>query len=207
MNFIKLTFMISFLICLTSTLFADGQITIYSAISAEVFINDMKQSSINPTDPCELTIKENGNYVIEVRAKNSSLVHREEIRISKFSDIKKVIRAFETESTPTSQSLPSQPANQPQLTSQPQPANNLSREEVAEAIEMSTRKAKDEALAEESARREREKERETGNKVFNHLLTIEADKNLSEQYKQLERKRLGIELSPQLNLLNLLGGK
>ena len=72
---------------------------------------------------------------------------------------------------------------------------------------MSTRKAKDEALAEESARREREKERETGNKVFNHLLTIEADKNLSEQYKQLERKRLGIELSPQLNLLNLLGGK
>jgi len=88
------------IIGISCSLWGEALITITSGKEAEVFINNESQGTISPSGSLEITLKKPSKYVIEIRAKNSPLLYREEINVTKIADIKKELKAFYQETPP-----------------------------------------------------------------------------------------------------------
>lgn len=170
---------------------AKTEITVYSQIPADVYIDNVLNASIDATQPLAINLPGPHSYVFEVRAKASNLIYREEVSIDNSFGIKKEIRAFSE--------------NQPQIsppiastTVVATPQGGISREEMANAIHEATAKAKSEALAEEAARRSRAEKRAIANKGIAHLVGVEANRGLPSSVKNMERIKLLLEGLPSL---------
>jgi hypothetical protein len=164
------------------------EVTVYSQIPAEVFIDSVFNSAVNATDPLTIYLSGPKSYVIEVRATNSRLIHREEVLIDPKSGLIHEIRAFNEYYPAISQQT---------QTEAPVPAQGtISREEMTEAINAASAKAKAEALAEEAARRSRAEKRDVTTKGIAHVVGVEANQNLPGSVKNMERIKLLFEAIP-----------
>ncbi len=167
---------------------AKPEVTVYSQIPAEVFVDNTFNSTVNATEPVTIYLSGPISNVIEVRAINSRLIYREEVKINSGTGSIHEIRAF--------------PEYNQQIVQQPQTetpvAGNgtISREEMTEAINAASAKAKAEALAEEAARRNRADKRDLTNKGIAHVVGVEANKNLPGSVKNMERIKLLFEAIP-----------
>lgn len=168
--------------------FSKVEVTIFSQIPAKVFIDNVLNSDINATEPLTIYLSGPKSYVVEVRATNSRLIHREEITIDPKSGLIHEIRAF-TEYFPA---ISQQTQTESAVTEQ----GTVSREEMTEAINAASAKAKAEALAEEAARRTRSEKREITTRGIAHVVGVEANQNLPGSVKNMERIKLLFEAIP-----------
>jgi hypothetical protein len=168
--------------------FSKTEVTVFSQIPAEVFIDNVFNSGVNATDPLTIYLAGPKSYVIEVRAKNSRIIHREEVLIDPRSGLIHEIRAF--------------PEYFPEISQQTQTETpiadqgTVSKEEMTAAINAATAKAKAEALAEEAARRSRAEKRGITTKGIAHVVGVEANQGLSGSVKNMERIKLLFEAIP-----------
>lgn len=167
------------------------EITVYSQIPADVYIDNVLNASIDSTQPLVINLPGPRSYVFEVRAKGTNLIYREEIAIDANPGIKKEIRAFSEEKYLTTlASATVVPVTAPQ--------GAISREEMANEIQKATANAKAEALAEEAARRSRADKRALTNKGIAHIVGVEASHGLPSSVKNMERIKLLLEALPSL---------
>ncbi len=168
--------------------FSKTELTVFAQIPAEVFIDNVFNAKVNVKDPLTIYLSGPKTYIIEVRATNSRLIHREEVLIDPKSVLIYEIRAF-TEYVPA---ISQQTSTETPLT----PQETVSREEMTDAINAASAKAKAEALAEEAARRNRADKRDITNKGIAHVVGVEANKGLPGSVKNMERIKLLIEAIP-----------
>jgi len=168
------------------------EITVYSQIPADVYIDNVLKASVDSTQPMAISLAGPRSYIFEVRAKESNMIFREEVVIDANSNVKKEIRAFsETQAQTT---LPLETTAQAAV-----PQGEISREEMASAIQKATAKAKAEALSEEAGRRKRASQRAVTNKGIAHVVGVEANSGLSGSVKNMERIKLLMEALPSFN--------
>jgi len=170
--------------------FSKAEVTVFSQIPGEVFIDNIFNSNVNAEDPLTIYLSGPKSYVIEVRAMNSRLIHREEILIEPKSGLIYEMRAF-TEYSPGI-------SNQVDTETPVANTGTISREEMTEAINSASAKAKSEALAEEAARRGRAEKRDITNKGIAHVVGVEANQGLPSSVKNMERIKLLFEAIPGL---------
>jgi len=162
-----------FLIPVSAVLAAD-QLTITSAMPAEVYVNDAMRSFLQADQPMDILLENPGDYVIELRPQNSPLIYREEITVEEGKSRKKVIQAFFPPAPAEAKVAP------PSLREPP-----VTRAELQAVVQ----KAKSEALAEEAARRKRQQKREITNKALIHLIAVEG-RRMPGSVKNMERIKL-----------------
>ncbi len=163
--------------------FGAAKLTIYSYIKSDLYVNGVKQASLNKSDPFILQINEPGKYRLELRAIDKNLTYSEEVNLLPETDFDKTIRAFEE--VETAKNLESS-------------KNNGDSVVTKSEMEAEISKAKAEALAEEEARRKRDKEREAGKKAVIHLLGVETQ-DVPSEVKNMERIKLLGEVLPELD--------
>lgn len=168
---------------------SNAEVTVYSGIPADVYIDNTLEATIDSTQPMSINLAGPRLYVIEVRAKDSNLIAREEVDILPNSSLKREIRAFSGIPVPVASTAAV-------VAPAPVPQGGISREEMASEIQKATAQAKAEALAEEAARRKREEKRELTSKGIAHVVGVEANKNLPGSVKNMERIKLLIEAIP-----------
>jgi hypothetical protein len=171
------------MIIISSSVYAQAEITIYSALKSDLYVNGVKQASINTQDPFILQLKEPGTYQLELKAEEKELTHEEQVTLIAETSISKTIRAFESVAE-TQDKQESEKKEEPAVT----------RAELKAEVA----KAKAAALAEEEARRKREKERELGKKAVIHVIGVEAQK-MPSSVKNLERIKILGEVLPKLD--------
>ena len=171
------------LLASTSLVYSEGKLTIHSNLDADLYVNDVKQASVNTADPFILQIKEPGTYKIELRTPDQSQVHQEEVTLIPETGLEKTIRAFENVA-PVEET-----AKEPDTSAEP----GITRAELKSEVA----KAKAEALAEEAARRKRQADRELGKKAVIHVIGVETQR-MPSGVKNLERIKLLGELIPNI---------
>jgi hypothetical protein len=164
------------------------EVSVFAKIPGKVFIDNVFYSDINATNPQTIYLSGPKLYVIEVRATNSKLIHREEVLTDPKSGSIHEIRAFSAYDPEASQQTQTVPSEEEKGT--------ISREEMSEAIKAAAANAKAEALAEEAARRNRAEKRDITNKGIAHVVGVEANKNLPGSVKNMERIKLIFEAIP-----------
>lgn len=173
----------------SDTQMSKTEVTVYSGVPADVYIDNSLEASIDSTQPMSITLPGPRLYVFEVRAKGSNLIFRDEINILPASNLKREIRAFDgTPSSGASAAVNVAPV--------PVPQSGISREEMASEIKKATAQAKAEALSEEAARRKRDEKRKLSNKGIAHVVGVEANRKLPSSVKNMERIKLLIEALP-----------
>ncbi|MBF0502916.1 MAG: hypothetical protein HQM09_22465 [Candidatus Riflebacteria bacterium] len=173
----------------------NAEITVYSQIPADVYVDSILKASVNATQPMAINLSGPRSYVFEVRAKGSNMIYREEVSIADNSVVKKEIRAFSEVQSQTY--LPAGtvvPVPAPIQVAAPQ--GGISREEMNAEIHKATAQAKAEALSEEAGRRKRADQRALTNKGIAHVVGVEANPGLSGSVKNMERIKLLIEAIP-----------
>jgi hypothetical protein len=169
----------------------NGEITVYSLIPADIYIDGIRKTSLDVTHPMVIDLPGPRTYDFELRSKESNMIFREEVVVPSNANIKKDIRAF-------SETLPPTSTTEAIAQGAETPAGGISREEMASAIQKATAQAKAEALAEEAARRKREDQRALSSKGIAHVVGVEANKNLPGSVKNMERIKLLLEVLPGL---------
>lgn len=167
----------------SSILNAEGRLTVYTKVDADLYVNEVKQASVNPVDPFILQLKEPGDYKIQLKAKEGDLVHQEDVTLVAGTGLEKTIRAFEDYKPAAEKPAAQAAAAEPGIT----------RAELKAEIA----KAKSEALAEEAARRKRQQERELGKKALIHVVGVETQR-VPSGVKNIERLKLLGDLIPSL---------
>jgi hypothetical protein len=71
-----------------------AEITVYSPVPAEVYINNVLNASVDSAHPLAVNLPGPRSYVFEVRARDSNLIHREELVIDPRAQLKREVRAF-----------------------------------------------------------------------------------------------------------------
>lgn len=176
---------------LTSPPLPKAEITVYSGIPAEVFIDNVLKTAIDSTHPMAIVLTGPHLYVFEVRGIRSNMIFREEVRVELNSNIKREIRAFSEGMSQTT--IEPKPVETTEVTQQATvPQGGISREEMADSIA----KAKAEALSEEAGRRKRADKRAVTNKGIAHIVGVEANPGLSGSVKNMERIKLLMEALP-----------
>ncbi|MFZ2960907.1 MAG: hypothetical protein WA705_28850 [Candidatus Ozemobacteraceae bacterium] len=174
-----------------------AEITVYSQVPADVYIDNVLTATVNATQPMAINLSGPRSYLFEVRAHASNLAFREEVNVEPNSNVKKEIRAFpETQSQAGLTLEPSGPVTTPVVAPVPVAQGGISREEMASEIQKATAKAKAEALSEEAGRRKRAEQRALTNKGIAHVVGVEANSGLSGSVKNMERIKLLIEAVP-----------
>lgn len=183
---LKRIMVLTFLLLLASSSFvySEGKLTIHSKLDADLYVNEVKQASVNTADPFILEIKEPGTYRIELRTPDQNQVYHEEVTLIPETNLEKTIRAFEN--------VPPEAEAAQKLDSSVEPG--ITRAELKAEVA----KAKAEALAEEEARRKRQADRELGKKAVIHVIGVETQK-MPSGVKNLERIKLLGELIPKID--------
>ena len=176
-------------------MFGASHFNVTSIVPSSVYVNNTLKGAINSSEPFEFDISEPGTYVIEIRAKDTKLSHREEVDVRANSSETREIRAFSDfqTSAPVKVTAPAPVTTAPVTTSGKE---YVSREEMMAAIQEATKKAKTEALSEEAARRKRAEKRALTNKGIGHVVGVEANKSLPWSVKNMERIKLLLEALP-----------
>lgn len=164
-------------------------VTVYSQLPAEVYVDNILNATVDPTNPLTIYLPGPKMYVIEVRATGSKLIFRESIAIENSTDEKHEVRAFIE--YPAVITLPAA-TDVPVVAAQ----GAISREEMEAAIQNASAKAKAEALAEEAARRKRAEKRIITNKGIAHVVAVEANGGLPSSVKNMERIKILMEAIP-----------
>ncbi len=166
----------------------ESDITIYSNVPADVYVDNVHNKFIDSNHPLEINLPGPRTYTFEVRARASRMIYREDILINPAATVKKEIRAFEE--------VPVSSPDTEFVKTAEEPKGSISREEMADAIQDATAKAKAEALAEEAGRRERASKRAMTNKGIAHVVGVEANSGVSSSVKNMERIKLLLEAVP-----------
>jgi hypothetical protein len=174
-----------------SAAWADGRITVSSAIPGDVYLGGIKQGSVNPGDTFVLTVQDPGIQTVEVRGANSNLIHREEVSLDPAQNEQRVVQAFSGIALSGSEPI----AAAPPPTPAPIPTDAITREEMHAAVANAAQRAKSEALAEEAARRRRAQQRGATNSAIGHIVAVEG-RRLPSGVKNMERVKLLSELLP-----------
>lgn len=168
-----------------------SEVTIYSQLPAQVFVDNVLNSTVDVDNPLTIYLIGSQTSVVEVRATSSKLIHREDVQVDPKSGLIYEIRAFsEYRPTVTAPAVTDVPVVAPQGT--------ITREEMNAAISDASAKAKAEALAEEAGRRSRAEKRQLTNQGIAHVVGVEANQGLPSSVKNMERIKLLIEAIPAL---------
>ena len=176
----------------SNVLVPNTEITVYSTVPAEVYIDYVFKGTVDSTHPFALILPGPRSYLFEIRAKDSNMIFREEVSIDPNSAVRREVRAFAEVPAPIIiASGTVAPVAVPQ--------GGITREEMASEIKKATTQAKAEALAEEAGRRKRAGKRAVTNKGIAHVVGVEANSGLSSSVKNMERIKLLIEAFPALS--------